>query len=235
MGRTDSKTTPRRPPSWGPAKASATGTRFHQACSTYSPRRSRAPPPASSVGTAPTAEAGAAHPAGSPRPDASRGGHTGTLSQLIAPAGRGRGYGTDDSEPSSDSDGPPPLVDDSCDSDSDDPSTIAVIREIGRASLARAAEIRAEPATAQGGLARVFASRPWAEEEGRRLHQALARGSRPNEESSTGPTPDRPRTDHRTDPPPPGLLRLASCWCPLGPLLASSWPPPAIEYTLNTL
>jgi hypothetical protein len=227
----DSKTTPRRPPSWGPAKASATGTRFHQACSTCSPRRT----PASSVGTAPTAEAGAAHPAGRPRPDASRGGHTGTLSQLIAPAGRGRGYGTDDSEPSSDSDGPPPLVDDSCDSDSDDPSTIAAIREIGRASLARAAEIRAEPATAQGGLARVFASRPWAEEEGRRLHQALARGSRPNEESSTGPTPDRPRTDHRTDPPPPGLLRLASCWCPLGPLLASSWPPPAIEYTLNTL
>ena len=175
------------------------------------------PPPASSVGTAPTAEAGAAHPAGRPRPDASRGGHTGTLSQLIAPAGRGRGYGTDDSEPSSDSDGPPPLVDDSCDSDSDDPSTIAAIREIG----ARAAEIRAEPATAQGGLARVFASRPWAEEEGRRLHQALARGSRPNEESSTGPTPDRPRTDHRTDPPP--------FWPPpFGLLLVSSWPAPCL-------
>ena len=78
----------------------------------------------------------------------------------------------------SDSDGPPPLVDSS--SGSDDPDTMAAIHAIGRAAVEQAAVIRATAPALPGALARVFASRPWAAEEGRRLHRALTQGHPPH-------------------------------------------------------
>ena len=94
----------------------------------------------------------------------------GTLGALLAPTEHCGDASPLEADPMSDSDGPPPLVDSS--SESDDPDIIAALQEVGRASFERAAEIRAEATTLPSALTRVFASRPWAAEKGRRLHLA---------------------------------------------------------------
>ena len=99
----------------------------------------------------------------------------GALGALLAPTERSGEASPEESDPMSDSDGPPPLVDSSF--ESDDPGTIAALQEIGRASFARAAEFRAAATTLPSALTRVLASRPWAAEEGRRLHLALSRSN----------------------------------------------------------
>ena len=99
----------------------------------------------------------------------------GTFGALLAPTERSGEASPVESDPMSGSDGPPPLVDSS--SESDDPDTIAALQEVGRASFARAAEIRAAATTLPSALTRVFANRPWAAEEGWRLHLALSRSN----------------------------------------------------------
>ena len=60
-----------------------------------------------------------------------------------------------------------------------DAATLASIRAIGRAAGARAAEIRAAHAGERDDLERIYTGRPWAAEQGGRLHQALAAATAP--------------------------------------------------------